>query len=677
MADLAALQVQLELQTAKFEEGMGRVTRDLNRLNRNVNGATGSLKSFGAALAGIGAGTMAVQIFNKIVTDMDKINKSSQKLGVTTEALSALGYAAEQSGSSFEGLEIGLKVLSKNLADVDKGTNDAAKALRALGVTAKDSTEEAFLKIAKGLSSIPDGATKAAVAMAIFGKSGADLVPLLNEGEDGIKKLMQRAQELGLVVKKETADSFTKFGDAMDDIGKAMRGVANEILSGMMPALSNMTADFADANKVGDEFKVIGKGIAEVLKVVAVLAVNTGYVIKQIGNEIGGLAAQAALVAQLDFKGAAAIGTAMKEDAARARKEVDVLSERIMGMGQSSEKAAPKIARTNTELEKILRTSVGASTATKAAKEFFDALTPKQQLTADFAKIAEGVGSAKVQLEALADPRYIEFLKSFGVTTEQIAAQMDKLRNQAGMPLMDQQVKMWEEQQKAIEDTVIAAKALDTQWSNYVPTVEALIKAWESGAISLEAMNTQLTAMQGKNPFATMAEGSDKTLELLDAINDKIGQSLNTAVNGLIDNLGKAKISFKDFAEAFLKDIGKMIIQMTIMKTVEDSLKSFGGGSKGFIGFLGGLLGGARADGGPVQAGRAYLVGERGKELFVPNQNGSIISNQDMRNQSSRNVNVTINQYISGTSGSSDLRRAVGSGAREALSMFAASQRYA
>lgn len=77
--------------------------------------------------------------------------------------------------------------------------------------------------------------------------------------------------------------------------------------------------------------------IATVFETVAVLGVNVAYVIKQIGTEIGGLAAQAAAVARLDFSAAREIGRLMREDAAAARREVDALSDRILNQRRLAE----------------------------------------------------------------------------------------------------------------------------------------------------------------------------------------------------------------------------------------------------------------------------------------------------------------------------------------------------
>ena len=67
-----------------------------------------------------------------------------------------------------------------------------------------------------------------------------------------------------------------------------------------------------------------------------------------------------------------------------------------------------------------------------------------------------------------------------------------------------------------------------------------------------------------------------------------------------------------------------------------------GGGGGGFFGFAEGGQVKARADGGGVGNGQPYMVGERGRELFVPNQDGEIVSNERLQ-QLGATVNFTIN----------------------------------
>ena len=188
MADsiVGALRVLLGLDTAAFSSG--------------IKDATGQLNSFGnqfstlAKRLGIAAAATAfVYDIKRMIDSADELGKASQKFGIPVETLSALKYAANLADVSFESLSKGLGKLSKAmLSGAVDPTGEAAKNFKALGISVTDaggnirSTEAVFGDVAEKFSKMDDGATKTAMAIRIFGKSGADLIPLLNEGRTGI-----------------------------------------------------------------------------------------------------------------------------------------------------------------------------------------------------------------------------------------------------------------------------------------------------------------------------------------------------------------------------------------------------------------------------------------------------------------------------------------------------------
>src|SRR3972149_3382476 len=116
----------------------------------------------------------------------DEMAKTSQKVGVPVETLSALKHAASLSGVEFESLTTGLRFLNKNMADTASGTGEAKDAFSAMRISVKDSkgemksTEAVLAEVADEFASSEDGANKTALAMRIFGRAGADLIPFLN-----------------------------------------------------------------------------------------------------------------------------------------------------------------------------------------------------------------------------------------------------------------------------------------------------------------------------------------------------------------------------------------------------------------------------------------------------------------------------------------------------------------
>src|SRR5262245_48046499 len=148
----------------------------------------------------------------KVAADYgDKINDARQRTGLMAQDLAALKYAAEQSGTSFEGVTTGLKQFAKAAYEASTGGKEQAEAFQMLGIQVKDATghirpiKDLLNDVASRFAFMPDGIEKTALAMKLFGKSGADLIPLLNEGSTGLAKLTAEAKKFGLVIDDEAA----------------------------------------------------------------------------------------------------------------------------------------------------------------------------------------------------------------------------------------------------------------------------------------------------------------------------------------------------------------------------------------------------------------------------------------------------------------------------------------
>jgi len=202
-ADISNFQQQLKIATgslAKFQTDAGRVTSGLK-----------------SAFAALGVG-LSVNAFSEMlkgtIEAADRLGKLSQSVGISVESLSALKYSAGLSDISLEQLGKGLEKLSKNMLSVEQGSGSAVSAIEGLGVTAKGgaaaafaqlninveqskghlkSSESVMLEVADKFEGMKDGAVKTAVAMQIFGKSGAELIPLLNQGSAAIEAQRQEA----------------------------------------------------------------------------------------------------------------------------------------------------------------------------------------------------------------------------------------------------------------------------------------------------------------------------------------------------------------------------------------------------------------------------------------------------------------------------------------------------
>lgn len=176
----------------------------------------------------------------------DKAAKTATKLGITAEEVQELAYAADNSGVAFESLAVGLRFLQRAQAESLRGSKEAQLGFSQLGIRVKDSsgqmkpTVTLLKEVADKLSNVKDPATRTAIAMRLFGRSGADLIPLLIEGGAGIEAFQKRAQLLGHVIDITSAKLAEELNDALTDLGLISKGVGLRIGVGLMPILKRV-----------------------------------------------------------------------------------------------------------------------------------------------------------------------------------------------------------------------------------------------------------------------------------------------------------------------------------------------------------------------------------------------------------------------------------------------------
>ncbi len=223
---------------------------DDSALVAGLKSASGKLKAWGAGIQNVGLAVsgMAAAVTAPLAALAYKAGESgaelyraSQRTGVAVEALSELKYAAQQTGTDLEGLENGLRKMSKFVVGAAEGTDTAVQALDHLGLTVDQlngmKPEERFALIGDRLSKIADPTIRAATAMEVFGKSGTSLLPMLEGGSAGLEKWRQRAQDLGLTTSGESATAAVLFKQALTDLQLVLAKLGNTIGQAVIPIL--------------------------------------------------------------------------------------------------------------------------------------------------------------------------------------------------------------------------------------------------------------------------------------------------------------------------------------------------------------------------------------------------------------------------------------------------------
>lgn len=200
----------------------------------------------GAVIGAVGAAISAVNELVGSYGDLGgRLTDMSDRTGLSTETLGELDYAATKSGTSLEALEGGLKKMGTKLVDAANGSKTARAAFTTLGLSVEDlaqlSPDQQFERIAQAISEIDDPAARSAAAMDVFGKSGADLLPLMKDGAKGIAELRGEAVDLGRLSGRDV-DALDKMGEAFEVLGIGAYNAGATVMAAFAPVLTDIAA---------------------------------------------------------------------------------------------------------------------------------------------------------------------------------------------------------------------------------------------------------------------------------------------------------------------------------------------------------------------------------------------------------------------------------------------------
>lgn len=195
----------------------------------------------GLTIAGVGV-TRAFQAVSTQIADTgDRIAKTAAAYGITGESLQRLEFAAERSRVPVDALRMALSALPKRLDAARLGSSEAAKAFADIGLSASKiqelSPDEQFKQVAGAIAQIENPAQRSAAALRFFEESGARLIPLFNQGPDGINRLGDELEALGGIIDEETLKASEEFSDRMLDAGRIVRGLLANAFKVINPLL--------------------------------------------------------------------------------------------------------------------------------------------------------------------------------------------------------------------------------------------------------------------------------------------------------------------------------------------------------------------------------------------------------------------------------------------------------
>lgn len=330
MAQAGVLEIQLQADVARIRADMDKVQGIVSRSARQMERALDSVR---AQMAGLfsGASVVGFGMWIKSAIDFqDELNDLSKTTDLSVEKLGGIALMSKQTGSDLTGMA---QAINKLTLEMGK----APEKFQKIGITAKDPLE-AFKQLSDIFVSIEDPQLRAAVAAEALGKGWTAAAPALAEGSKQIDAMVKRGEEL-VGATTDGAIASDAFNDQLSEFQMALKGSSILMANSMLPLLTELFKGFTD---VTDEVNKSDAGfnlLTETMRALIVIGGNVAFVIRGIGIEIGGIAAQAGALLRGDFGQIAQIRSDMVADAAKNRSDFDAWEQRIMTAGQGGQKS--------------------------------------------------------------------------------------------------------------------------------------------------------------------------------------------------------------------------------------------------------------------------------------------------------------------------------------------------
>ena len=249
--ELGTLSVKVKTELRELETGLRRGGQMVQGYSAKVEGYlrthAASFRRMAqiAVVAVAAAGAAIMKLVKDAVIYGEQMDKMAKVTGIGAEAMGKLAYIAEQEHGSLESLTKSFPILAKYMAYAAQGMETYKREFDKMGFSVTDATgklrkvEDVFYDMADYFATNPDSETeKLAVAMALLGRRGAELIPMLKLGKDAFKTIGDEAVRLGIVLSTEDAAAMKKFGDSITTVKGGIRGIGIGIAKELLPQLN-------------------------------------------------------------------------------------------------------------------------------------------------------------------------------------------------------------------------------------------------------------------------------------------------------------------------------------------------------------------------------------------------------------------------------------------------------
>lgn len=277
---LGKLKVVYGSDTSELDKGAQQAKDKMDDVQKKSGSMTAAIRSniAAASLAIVAAMTAAAAAVKSTVDGVIELRNASESIGANVGKFSELAFAARSNGIAVEALTVSMIKLSQHMSE--KAWDQLAEGNRlfaALGISARDATgkmrdsTDVLLDIANRFARMQDGAEKTALAMRLFGEQGVRLLPMLNQGADGIKRFVDEAKNMGATLDKDAVAAFETMNNMLSKATALFNVLMQQVVKNLMPAFQAIEAlwnsnslAMGGLGRATDDLSVVMKGLISI-----------------------------------------------------------------------------------------------------------------------------------------------------------------------------------------------------------------------------------------------------------------------------------------------------------------------------------------------------------------------------------------------------------------------------
>jgi hypothetical protein len=246
----SSVQVQFSASIKDLVDATKQGTATLQEFKQQAERAFEGLKGFGE-IVGISA---SLEGLREIASSMGELGEQTERMsaifGISTEQVGRMSAIAESTGLSADTMALAMERLQVGLQKAQSGAGPVAAGLKAIGLSAKDliglPIETQMNRIADALSKFADGGNKTAIAMELFGRAGAQMIPTLDKGSKGLADAAAMADRTGTAMDRATTEGLANMKRGFVELGLSGKGLGITLVSEFEPAINGAVSSLTD-----------------------------------------------------------------------------------------------------------------------------------------------------------------------------------------------------------------------------------------------------------------------------------------------------------------------------------------------------------------------------------------------------------------------------------------------